>query len=231
MEQSDTISGQADGKSDPLTECLCIDGWASSGKTTAARMVGVALGFPAIHTGMLYRNTALLWLTHEWPDWGTLARTASGPAAFETCVSWPSGEGNGPAGIWNEQVTLAVTRVAGIPCVREVLNRATRRFIAERGPAVLEGRDTATQIAPQACLRVFLTCAPEVRRARAKPSDHIIERDEADMAIAQRPAAADEYFEVDTEHIAMDVVTRIIFDAYVRARDRGGRCGGVYGRL
>ncbi len=205
-----------------LVGSVCLDGWASSGKTTLARSVGMALNLPAIHTGMLYRSTALLWLSGDRADWRELAEGASEPSTFRACVSWPSRPAIGPPGIWDDDVTLAVTRVAREFPVRDILNDSIRRFVVRFGPAVLEGRDTGIRTVPEARVRFFLNCDHSVRAARARPNGRLMERDWADKMITDLEAQLDSYVELDTAQISVLAATEMIVKAYATAFDLPG---------
>ena len=53
-----------------------------------------------------------------------------------------------------------------MPAVRSGLIARQRRFAAQSGGAVLDGRDIGTVICPQARAKLFVTATPEVRAAR-----------------------------------------------------------------
>ena len=199
---------------DLLARCICIDGWASSGKTTLARNLGVALGMPAIHTGMLYRATTLRWLSNAGKDWSELAEEASDPGAFRDCVSWPARSATGPDGIWDQEVTSAVSRVAKEPLVRTTLGEATRRFVRSFGPAILEGRDTGIAIVPEAKTRVFLECQESIRASRTAPSGLVAERDRADKTISNPETTIESYVKIDTSRVSALEATAIVVKLY-----------------
>src|SRR5207245_10895236 len=60
----------------------------------------------------------------------------------------------------------AVSLVSSHPAVRAVLRLAQRR-LGEPG-AVMEGRDIATVVFPDADVKIFVTASPEVRAARRR---------------------------------------------------------------
>ncbi|HEX6987756.1 MAG TPA: (d)CMP kinase, partial [Planctomycetaceae bacterium] len=64
-----------------------------------------------------------------------------------------------------EPVSLAASRVAVNPQVRELLVDLQRR-IADDRDVVTEGRDQGTIVFPHAELKIFLTASPETRAAR-----------------------------------------------------------------
>jgi cytidylate kinase len=62
-------------------------------------------------------------------------------------------------------VSGAVSQVARVPAVREILTRRMRD-LARDGGVILEGRDTGTCVLPDADLKVFLTASLEERAKR-----------------------------------------------------------------
>lgn len=166
------MSAAADGPS----RVVAIDGTAGSGKSTVSRAVAAELGVDALDTGAMYRAVTV----------GVLAAGAdpADPAAASEIAATVSVDGDGhvsvdrrdvTAEVRSPEVTAAVSTVAAIPAVREVLVARQRAWVAERGGGVVEGRDIGTVVFPDAPLKVFLT-ASEEERARRRSAD---ERDGA----------------------------------------------------
>ena len=66
----------------------------------------------------------------------------------------------------SETVGGIASRISTYPLVREALIERQRRFAAQPGGAVLDGRDIGTVIAPEAEVKLFVTASPEVRAHR-----------------------------------------------------------------
>ena len=132
--------------------------------------------------------------------------------------------------IRTREVSNAVSLVAALPQVRELLIGMQRRIIAaaaEAGGVVAEGRDIGTVVAPDAAVKVYLTASEEARAERrsaelaADPAATVdatrreqASRDQLDAA--QMVMAADAV-PIDTTGLAVDeVVARIV--GLVRAR-------------
>jgi cytidylate kinase len=77
-----------------------------------------------------------------------------------------SAEIRGPA------VTAAVSAVSAIAAVRAQLVELQRRAMGTEG-AVVEGRDIATVVAPEASVKVYLDARPEVR-ARRRAAEGVV---------------------------------------------------------
>src|SRR5438132_2552332 len=148
---------------------VAIDGPAGAGKSTVARAVAKALGLPYVNTGVMYRAVAEAALRDgiDPGEAGELEHTASTiefaldsghPRALLVDGRPPGPELESPA------VEGAVSLVSSHPAVRAVLRLAQRR-LGEPG-AVMEGRDIATVVFPDADVKIFVTASPEVRAAR-----------------------------------------------------------------
>jgi cytidylate kinase len=140
------------------TVLVAVDGAAGSGKSTLARRLARALGVGYINTGLMYRALAaasirsgvapddaegLVDLAHA------LRFTVEGehPAELEV-------EGYGLADLTTADVESRVSLVARHPSVRAVMRDLQRAMGADG--AVMEGRDIATVVFPDAPLKLFV---------------------------------------------------------------------------
>jgi cytidylate kinase len=125
------------------------------------------------------------------------------------------------ADIRGEAVTRAVSAVAANSDVRRVLRERQRTWVAERGGGVVEGRDIATVVFPDAKLKVFLTASPLVRAQRRvaqiggdveQIARDIAERDHKDSTRVDSPLRESENsIVVDTSNRTIgDVVDQIV---------------------
>jgi cytidylate kinase len=136
---------------------IAVDGPAASGKGTIARALARHFKLPHMDTGLLYRAVAL-----------NLFRFGGDPGSeFEamracdlTSVSLDDPD------LRSEVVGSIASRISAYPSVREKLLERQRGFAAQRGGAVLDGRDIGTVIAPDADVKLFVTAAVEVRARR-----------------------------------------------------------------
>jgi len=214
---------------------IAVDGPAGSGKSTAARRVAATLGLRYLDTGAMYR--ALTWWLLEQQVELTdtaevLARIAEPRIEVGTNPQRPriTVDGLNVAGsIRTRQVSNAVSTVAAIPQVRELLIGRQRDIIAAAGSGIVaEGRDIGTVVAPDAVVKVYLTASEDVR-ARRRSAD--LEEDDPAATVAavqheqarrdQRDAAqmavAADAVEIDTTGLTLDEVVDRVVDL---ARDR-----------
>jgi cytidylate kinase len=106
-----------------------------------------------------------------------------------------------------------------MPAVRSGLIERQRRFAAQPGGAVLDGRDIGTVICPGAPAKLFVTATPEVRAARRQkelagrgepaPFDGILadirRRDARDSGRSDAPLkAAEDAVILDTSALTID---------------------------
>jgi cytidylate kinase len=115
------------------------------------------------------------------------------------------------------EVSQAVSVVAAIPAVRYELVQRQRRWAAEHGGGVVEGRDIGTVVFPRADVKVFLTASASerTRRRRDEPPGGVARRDRIDSTRAASPLAkADDAHLLDTtgrnvEDVVEEVLTWI----------------------
>ncbi|WNO55175.1 (d)CMP kinase [Stakelama saccharophila] len=136
---------------------IAVDGPAASGKGTIARALAKRYGLPHLDTGLLYRAVAATVLREELDP----AREADAVAA----CGFPDALLDDP---WlrTDGVGQAASIVSAHPLVRAALLQRQRRFAAQPGGAILDGRDIGTVIAPQADVKLFVKATPRIRAQR-----------------------------------------------------------------
>jgi len=108
-------------------------------------------------TGALYRSVALnLW------RWG--GDPGSEFEAVRACED--IGSNAEDPELRSEPVSRIASMISTYPAVREALLDRQRKFAAQPGGAVLDGRDIGTVIAPDADAKLFVTASAEVRAQR-----------------------------------------------------------------
>ncbi|WP_181301299.1 (d)CMP kinase [Bosea sp. 124] len=142
----------------PAGLVIAVDGPAASGKGTLARRLSAHYRLPYLDTGLLYRMVARAML-----DAGHDIRDA---AAAGRLVSTFDEDAFAEDSLRGREIGEAASVVAAMPAVRSGLVERQRRFAAQAGGAVLDGRDIGTVICPQAQAKLFVTATPEVRAAR-----------------------------------------------------------------
>jgi cytidylate kinase len=136
---------------------IAVDGPAASGKGTIAKALGRHYGLPCLDTGLLYRAVGLSVLKAGGdPDRASDALAACG---FDDAIL------DDPA-LRSEAVGSLASRVSVHQDVRAALIQRQRDFATQPGGAILDGRDIATVIAPNANAKIFVTASVRVRAER-----------------------------------------------------------------
>ncbi len=130
---------------------VAIDGPAAAGKGTISKGLAEHFGLAHLDTGLLYRAVGRRVLDGE---------DAVHAARHLTADDLSAQDLRGP------DVAQAASRVAAIPEVRRALLDFQRDFARRDGGAVLDGRDIATVICPDAEVKLFVTASDQVRTQR-----------------------------------------------------------------
>jgi len=150
---------------------IAIDGPVGSGKSTTARLAAKKLGFLFVDTGAMYRALALKVL-HEGlniRDSGAVEELLKKTDIVlkwenDTLVTYLDSED-----VSKEIRTREVTHVASVisehPSVREELVSMQRKM-GENGGVVMEGRDIASVVFPDAEVKIYLDANIEERVKR-----------------------------------------------------------------
>jgi cytidylate kinase len=151
---------------------VAVDGPSGSGKSTVSRRLAAALGAQYLDTGAMYRAVtwAVLVAGIDPQDAEAVAKVA-GEVDVEvgTDPDAPYTRVDGTAvdrEIRGPEVTAAVSAVAAVPWVRQLLVAQQRKIIWATRRVVVEGRDIGTVVAPDAELKVYLTASADTRAKR-----------------------------------------------------------------
>jgi CMP/dCMP kinase len=151
---------------------IAVDGPSGSGKSTVSRRLAVALDARYLDTGAMYR--AVTWAALRSgvdptdPD-GVTKIAGELDLVIGTDPTDPHIRADGldvDVEIRGPEVTAAVSAVAAVPAVRQILVAQQRAVIAGVPRIVVEGRDIGTVVAPDADLKVYLTATPDARAWR-----------------------------------------------------------------
>ncbi|MEL6346895.1 MAG: (d)CMP kinase [Myxococcota bacterium] len=150
---------------------IAIDGPASSGKGTVARLVARKLGYAYIDTGSMYRSVALFSRRArvEWDDGERLGALAD---VLRFRFPWDGerlrvivNDEDVTEALRQEEIGQGASKVSVFPAVRGAL-LSLQRGLASLGGVVMEGRDIGTVVLPDAELKVFLDATVQARAAR-----------------------------------------------------------------
>lgn len=210
---------------------IAIDGPASSGKSTVAKIIAKQLGYTYLDTGAMYRSATFLALKNgiEVSNQEKIVELLeSNPIRFGRNENGEQlvflGECDVTLPIRDNQVTNNVSAVAALPLVREKLVHLQQE-IAQAGGIVMDGRDIGTVVLPQAELKIFLIASVEERALRRFKEntergietdletlkEEIAARDFKDSNRAISPLkAADDAITFDTTGVSIEGVVKFI---------------------
>lgn len=148
---------------------IAVDGPASSGKSTVAKIVAQNLGIIYLDTGAMYRAATLVALQNKTEDPQKIIdvikkkpiffkNTADGQLVF-------LGTEDITKIIRTNEVTNNVSKIAALGAVREFLVAEQQR-IADEGGIIMDGRDIGTVVLPHADLKIFLVASVDERAER-----------------------------------------------------------------
>lgn len=221
---------------------ITVDGPAGAGKSTAAKAIAKRLGYLYIDTGAMYRALTLKAVRQsvDLSDEDALDRLAAGTDVRLARPARPDGpyrvilDGDDVTeAIRAPQVNAAVSQVARVPGVRAGMVDRQRQMAGD-GRVVMDGRDTGTNVLPNAEVKFYLTASfdtrvdrryQEQRRRgfevdRAAVAKDIAQRDEIDSHRAVSPLRkAPGAIEVDSTALSIDQMVEQMLEICRRAAD------------
>ena len=204
--------------SDAHRRVIAIDGPAGAGKSTIAKALSSRLSMKYLDTGAMYRAVTFEAMLRR-IDLDDQSEVALMAQECDLHVGIDRVIINGhdaTEAIRGPEVTGNVSKVASNSSVRTEMRIRQQEWATAHGGGVIEGRDIATVVFPDAVLKVFLTASPEVRAQRrvdqsggnvAEIAAAIAERDLTDSTRADSPlAASSDSVVVDTSNREIDDV-------------------------
>ena len=221
---------------------IAIDGPAGSGKSTTAQLVAQKLGFVYIDTGAMYRAITHLAIRNNALGDNKkiieLAANSDVDLKFENGVTGISINGEDLTDkIRTLDVNENVSDVSKIEEVRKILVRKQREIGNKTTSVVMEGRDIATVVFPNADVKIFLTATIDERaKRRAKEyavngtkipvteiKDNLKNRDQIDSSREVSPLVkAEDAIVVDTSYVTIEEQVEIILNEVKRTADNLG---------
>lgn len=150
---------------------VAIDGPASAGKSTVAKLVAKRFNYVYCDTGAMYRVVTLAALRKglSMDDTDQIVRLAQ-----QIKISFQPGDPEQRVFLDGDEVTQDirqgqidnnVSAVAAIPAVRTEMTRQQRE-IAQNGGIVMDGRDIGTTVLPNAPVKIFMVATAHERARR-----------------------------------------------------------------
>lgn len=177
---------------------IAIDGPASSGKSTVAKIIAKDFGYTYLDTGAMYRAATYIALNNQ-------VSPEESSRLLELLEQYPISFGRAETGeqlvfvgdvdvtnpIRENEVTNAVSAFAAIPDIREKLV-ALQQEIAQQGGIVMDGRDIGTVVLPKAELKIFLVASVD-ERAERRYKENLSKGIETDLETLKEEIATRDY--------------------------------------
>ena len=184
---------------------IAIDGGVATGKSSIAKAVAKELNFVYINTGDMYRAVTLYFVQNniEITDENIVSNINDIKITFRlennNVITILNGE-DVTEKLHSANISKLVPLVAKVKIVREKMVELQREF-AKNNSIVMDGRDIASVVFPNATLKIFLTASLDERARRRKLDlekrgeyididilkNDILKRDKIDMEREESP--------------------------------------------
>lgn len=148
---------------------IAIDGPASSGKSTVAKIIARNLDLIYLDTGAMYRVATFVALQKETDDAKEIIEfIEKNPISFTNGQKGQEvlmGSENVTEVIRTNEVTNTVSKISAMTEIREFMVAEQQR-IAKNGGIIMDGRDIGTVVLPKADLKIFLVASVDERAER-----------------------------------------------------------------
>ena len=221
---------------------IAIDGPAGSGKSTTAQLVAQKLGFVYIDTGAMYRAITFLAIRDNVlgnnDEIIKIAANSDIDLKFENGITRININGEDLTDkIRTLDVNNSVSDVSKIEEVRKILVRRQREIGSKSTSVVMEGRDIASVVFPNADVKIFLTATIDERAKRrakeyaangteipvTKIKDNLKNRDQIDSNREVSPLVkAEDAIVVDTSYVTIEEQVNIILEEVKRSAQNLG---------
>lgn len=184
---------------------IAIDGPAGAGKSTIAKAVARELGYVYIDTGAMYRAVGLFCL-NEAIALEDEARVSEAVRDIDITIAYDE-EGaqqvflngaNVSTRIRTQQVGDAASTVSQYPAVREKMVKL-QQSLAEHTSVVMDGRDIASKVLPNADTKIYLTASVE-ERARRRANELREKGEDCDIAEVEAEIRARDDRDMHRQH-------------------------------
>ena len=204
---------------------IAIDGFASTGKSTLAKMLSKYIGLPYIDSGALFRGITFLALEKGWIVNNIIDETSIEEGLKEVKISFDSQTNSLDLNqrditdeIRSKSVSSNVSQISKLVFVRSFLLKQ-QRLMGDSCGLIMDGRDIGTVVFPNADFKFFFTAKPEVRARRRweemkangfslsynEVLKNILYRDKTDTERKVSPLKkATDAIQIDTTNLSLD---------------------------
>lgn len=183
---------------------IAIDGPAGAGKSTIAKAVASRLGFIYVDTGAMYRAMAL-YLLREKIRATDEARIRTACEKARITIRYQEGvqkvilnDEDVSGLIRTEEVGEMASITSGYVPVREKLVELQKQ-LARDADVIMDGRDIASCVLPDAQVKIYLTASVQVRAAR-RYQELKARGEDCDLAQIEKDIRERDYRDMHREH-------------------------------
>ena len=210
---------------------IAIDGFASTGKSTLAKMLSKFIGLPYIDSGALFRGITFLALEKGWIVNNIIDEISIEEGLQEVKISFDSltnslnlNKRDITDEIRSKSVSSNVSQISKLVFVRSFLLKQ-QRLMGDSYGLIMDGRDIGTVVFPNADFKFFFTAKPEVRARRRweemkangfslsynEVLKNILYRDKTDTERKVSPLKkATDAIQIDTTNLSLDQAFEIL---------------------
>lgn len=212
---------------------IAIDGPAGAGKSTVSKLLASKINANLLDTGAFYRTITLALLQRNLDSQNIDAKSLSELDIVQEVVNGVVTmylNGNDVSSeIRQDTISKKVSEFATLEIVRAYAVKLQQQYIQDclsnNISVVIEGRDIATVVAPEANLKIFLTASPEIRAKRRslelatdehETLENLQERDRVDSSRDISPLRkSSDAIEIDATDKSAEEVADIIYSHIV----------------
>jgi cytidylate kinase len=221
---------------------IAIDGFSSTGKSTLAKQLADWLDYIYVDTGAMYRAVTLFAMQQGFIEDAKVDQGALENALKDISIDFKKNESTGVAEVFLNginvekqirtlEVSALVSPVAAISAVRIKLVSQQQKLGQNKG-VVMDGRDIATVVFPEAELKIFLDASAATRAERRYKEliangdevsledvlANVVERDHIDSTRKDSPLVkAKDAIAIDNSHMNLEDQFHVILQL---AKDR-----------
>jgi cytidylate kinase len=136
---------------------IAIDGGAASGKSTGSKIIAKTFKFKLLTSGELYRFVAYKMLLNK--------KKISNKNYLKKVTQRITYEDLKNKKIYSPEVSAYVSTIAKVKFIRDLLQKFQKNF-SKNNKFIIEGRDIASKILPDADLKLFFRCSVKEKAKR-----------------------------------------------------------------
>lgn len=203
---------------------IAIDGPSGVGKSSIAKYISKELNLVFVNTGLMYRAIGFyclrnnINLDNEQDVESHLNKIKLNMLPNEQIEL---NNQNITLNLWEDKISLAASKIAKYSSIRNFCVIQQQKIAIENPGVVMEGRDIASVVLPNAELKVFLTASSEIRAKRRvtqllekgeevsyeKVLENVVERDKQDRERTNAPLIkTKDAIEIDTSNLSLQQV-------------------------